>query len=236
METLQSKIRISNKSRVAGENKFRILHGLPTGEFSDSSKFFGEGFSTFLRAQQCSMSVIVQKQNWWTIRWISCSWLWCKVQWKLPALMNRFAILGQVIHGRLPWITCPLEAREWVGYRGGKRVLLQSKSAKESISIHSQYISVYIIHKANRICGQYEKNISLIHCAHLWNIFQHLKRNFVSPCGHVISSIGQCFLMEFVWYLLGIISCTGHSQYISVYIIHKANRICGQYEVNREFW
>ena len=54
-------------------------------------------------------------------------------------LMNRFAIIGQVIHGRLPWITCPLQAREWVGYRGGKRVLLQSKSAKESISIYSQF-------------------------------------------------------------------------------------------------
>ena len=33
------------------------------------------------------------------------------------------------------------------------------------------------------------KNISLVHCAHSWNIFQHLKRNFVSPHGHVISSI-----------------------------------------------
>ena len=33
------------------------------------------------------------------------------------------------------------------------------------------------------------KNISLVCCAHSWNIFQHSKRNFVSPCGHVISSI-----------------------------------------------
>ena len=88
VETLQSKIRISNKSRVAGENKFRILHGIPPGEFSDSSKFFGEGFWTFLRAQQCSMSAVVQKQNWRTISWISCSWLWCKEQWKLPTLLK----------------------------------------------------------------------------------------------------------------------------------------------------
>ena len=33
------------------------------------------------------------------------------------------------------------------------------------------------------------KNISLVRCAHSWNIFQHSKRNFVSPRGHVISSI-----------------------------------------------
>ena len=29
------------------------------------------------------------------------------------------------------------------------------------------------------------KNISLVRCAHLWNIFQHSKRNFVSPRSHV---------------------------------------------------
>ena len=34
-----------------------------------------------------------------------------------------------------------------------------------------------------------EKNISLVRCAHSWNIFQHSKINFVSPRGHVISSI-----------------------------------------------
>ena len=33
------------------------------------------------------------------------------------------------------------------------------------------------------------KNISLVRCAHQWNIFQHSKRNFVSPRSHVISSI-----------------------------------------------
>ena len=34
------------------------------------------------------------------------------------------------------------------------------------------------------------RNISLIRCTHLWNIFiQPSKRNFISPCGHVISSI-----------------------------------------------
>ena len=36
-----------------------------------------------------------------------------------------------------------------------------------------------------------KKNISLIRWAHSWNIFQHLKRNFVSPCGHEISSISE---------------------------------------------
>ena len=33
------------------------------------------------------------------------------------------------------------------------------------------------------------KNVSLIRCAHSWNIFQHSKRNFVSLRCHVISSI-----------------------------------------------
>ena len=33
------------------------------------------------------------------------------------------------------------------------------------------------------------KNISFICCAHSWNIFQHSKRNLVSPRSHVISSI-----------------------------------------------
>ena len=31
------------------------------------------------------------------------------------------------------------------------------------------------------------KNISLVRCAHSWNVFQHSKRNFLSPLGHVIS-------------------------------------------------
>ena len=57
------------------------------------------------------------------------------------------------------------------------------------------FIGVYII---NRILdGRLEirnfssrvENISLVHCAHSWNIFQHSKRNFVSPRNHVISSI-----------------------------------------------
>ena len=33
------------------------------------------------------------------------------------------------------------------------------------------------------------ENISLVRCAHSWDIFQHSKRNFVSPRGHVISFI-----------------------------------------------
>ena len=33
------------------------------------------------------------------------------------------------------------------------------------------------------------KNISLVRCAHSSNIVQHSKRNFVSPRGHVISSM-----------------------------------------------
>ena len=40
------------------------------------------------------------------------------------------------------------------------------------------------------------KNISLVRCAHSWNIFQHSKRNFVSPRGHVISSIYLPFRSE----------------------------------------
>ena len=57
-------------------------------------------------------------------------------------------------------------------------------------------ISVYITNRTlhgrleiPNFSSRVEKNISLIRCAHSWNIFQHSKRNFVSPRGHVISSI-----------------------------------------------
>ena len=37
------------------------------------------------------------------------------------------------------------------------------------------------------------EDISLVRCAHFWNIFQHSKRNFVSPHGRVISSVCYIF-------------------------------------------
>ena len=46
------------------------------------------------------------------------------------------------------------------------------------------------------------ENISLVRCPHSWNIFQHSKINFVSPCGHVISSIysiNRLFLTAPFW-------------------------------------
>ena len=44
------------------------------------------------------------------------------------------------------------------------------------------------------------KNISLVRYAHvLLNIFQHFKRNFLSLCGHVISSIYQRLLSFLGW-------------------------------------
>ena len=57
------------------------------------------------------------------------------------------------------------------------------------------FIGVYIINRT--LYGRLEiwnfsshvENISLVCCAHSWNIFQHSKRNFVSPHNHVISSI-----------------------------------------------
>ena len=57
------------------------------------------------------------------------------------------------------------------------------------------FIGVYV--KNGTLHGRLEirnfssrvENISLIRCAHSWNIFQQSKRNFVSPRGHVISSI-----------------------------------------------
>ena len=46
------------------------------------------------------------------------------------------------------------------------------------------------VEHVNELCRTARvKNISLVRCAHSWNIFQHSKRNFVSPSGHVISSI-----------------------------------------------
>ena len=40
-----------------------------------------------------------------------------------------------------------------------------------------------------KISLQVLKNISGVRAVNEWNIFQHSKRNFVSPRGHVISSI-----------------------------------------------
>ena len=57
------------------------------------------------------------------------------------------------------------------------------------------FIGVYIINRT--LHGRLEirnfssrvENISLIRYAHSWNIFQHSKKNSVSPRGHVISSM-----------------------------------------------
>ena len=57
------------------------------------------------------------------------------------------------------------------------------------------FISVYIINRILhgrleiRNFSSHVENISLVCCAHSWNIFQHSKRNFLSPRDHVISSI-----------------------------------------------
>ena len=61
------------------------------------------------------------------------------------------------------------------------------------------FIGVYIINRT--LHGRLEirnfssrvENISLVRCTHSWNIFQHSKRNFVSPRSHVISSICSIF-------------------------------------------
>ena len=57
------------------------------------------------------------------------------------------------------------------------------------------FIGVYIINRRLRgrleirnFSSGVEKNISLVRCGHSWIIFQHSKRNFVYPRGHVISS------------------------------------------------
>ena len=62
------------------------------------------------------------------------------------------------------------------------------------------FIGVYIINRMlhgrleiRNFSSCVEKNISLVHCAHSWNIFQQLKRNFVFLHGHVISSISTIF-------------------------------------------
>ena len=58
------------------------------------------------------------------------------------------------------------------------------------------FIGVYIINRIlhgrleiRNFSSRVGKNISRVSAANEWNIFQHSKRNFVSPRGHVISSI-----------------------------------------------
>ena len=77
----------------------------------------------------------------------------------------------------------------------------------------------YIIKKNYMVAWRYEiyllmlKNISLVRCAHSWNIFQHSKINFVSPRCHVISSI---------YYMLKINSLSITYQKISwIYLTNK---------------
>jgi len=63
------------------------------------------------------------------------------------------------------------------------------------------FIGFYIINRTlhgrleiRNFSSPVERNISLVRCPHLRNIFQHSKRNFVDLRGHVISSIcsGWC--------------------------------------------
>ena len=44
----------------------------------------------------------------------------------------------------------------------------------------------YMAARRYKISLRVLNNISLVRCAHSWNIFQHEKRNFVSPRGHVM--------------------------------------------------
>ena len=58
------------------------------------------------------------------------------------------------------------------------------------------FIGVYIINRTihgrleiRNFSSRVEKNISRVSAVNEWNIFQHEKRNFPSPRGHIISSI-----------------------------------------------
>ena len=54
------------------------------------------------------------------------------------------------------------------------------------------FIGVYIINRTSHgrleirnFCSRVEKNISLVSAANEWNIFQHSKKSFASPRGHI---------------------------------------------------
>ena len=75
------------------------------------------------------------------------------------------------------------------------------------------------------------KNISLVCCTHLWNIFQHSKRNFVSPRGHVMSSIILSFKpMELFTTCAGCfpVSWTSRAAPISVWVTNSVDRALGK--------
>ena len=74
------------------------------------------------------------------------------------------------------------------------------------------FIGFYIINRIlhgraeiRNFSSRVEKNISLIRLAHSWNIFQHSQRNFVSPRGHVISSLSICIYIYI--YIFFFFSC-----------------------------
>ena len=72
------------------------------------------------------------------------------------------------------------------------------------------------------------KNISLVRFGHSRNIFQHSKRNFVSPSGHVISSmyahVYQCTAMYMYVHLHSCISMYIHVQPCTAMLIFHMAR------------
>ena len=62
----------------------------------------------------------------------------------------------------------------------------------------------YIINRTFHTKKLLKWNGLVVHCcAHSWNIFQHSKRNFVSPRGHVISSIYAMQGLVSAWVVRG---------------------------------
>ena len=54
------------------------------------------------------------------------------------------------------------------------------------LNIHRGYYMAARRYEISLRVIYHSSNISLVRCAHSWNIFQHEKRNFVSPSGHVM--------------------------------------------------
>ena len=71
METVRSKIWVSNEPSARGAINFWILYGISSSKSNDSSLFVGGWFRTVLWVKQSSVPIAVQKQTWWTVSWNS---------------------------------------------------------------------------------------------------------------------------------------------------------------------
>ena len=122
---------------------------------------------------------------------------------EIPGELSRENLISS--HVKITCYLCMWKYHRWYGFIINRTFWPKNYFSKRVL----YFIGVYIINRTlhyrleiQDFSSNVEKNISLVHCSHSWNIFQHSKRNFVSPSGHVISSITTTYLLQVRVYML----------------------------------